>query len=319
MPKRIGLKTLSNIRSGVALRVISGGLSLLSIIFIAIIITEKADDIKNVDVKNWEYILYGSLLYALSLFVSSLCFPHILRALQRGVRTAPMVIIGLVSQIGKYVPGNVAQYLGRGAMSKALGVPLRETGFASLIELAFALVSGIAIAFLTLSYDVRVTQLLDDYENVSALGVILSVLPIMLLAIWLSHAKISIANILQIFGLVFVSQIIVGLSFYVVLRSLGGEIPPMAAIGIFVAAWIIGFSAPGAPAGIGLRELAMVALLSLFADAAFAITVSLIHRTMTIVVDAIVAAAGVTYLSTRNQHSSSVGSPDRDKVIDDES
>lgn len=319
IPKRSGLINLSKIQNSLAIRVVSSGLSLLSILFIIIIVTEKADGINNVEVKSWFYILIGSVIYALSLLASSLCFPHILRALRRDVKTAPMAIIGLVSQIGKYVPGNVAQYLGRGAMSKALGVPLRETGFASFIELGFALVSGLIIAILTLLYDPRVTSMLSDYTNVSVFGFFISVFPLVLLAIWLSRTKISITRILKIFGLVFFSQILAGLSFYAIVLSLGSSIPPMAAVGVFVAAWIIGFSALGAPAGIGLRELTIVALLSLFADVGVAVTVSLIHRFMTIVVDAIVAATGAAFLSIRNPHLLSMGSSNRHQVVDDDS
>jgi uncharacterized membrane protein YbhN (UPF0104 family) len=61
---------------------------------------------------------------------------------------------------------------------------------------------------------------------------------------------------------------------------------------IFAAAWLVGFVTPGAPAGIGVREAALVALLSPITGNEIGLAAAALSRIMSVVGDAVVTLIG---------------------------
>ena len=67
-------------------------------------------------------------------------------------------------------------------------------------------------------------------------------------------------------------------------------VDPVALIGIVTAAWLIGFILPGAPGGIGVRDVVLVSGLSTLGLAPeTSVTLALSHRIMTVIGDCILA------------------------------
>ena len=63
------------------------------------------------------------------------------------------------------------------------------------------------------------------------------------------------------------------------------------AVGAFAAAWFVGFVVAPIPAGLGLRELVLLAILRSGVDGELVLTASAYHRVISLAVEAIVAVA----------------------------
>ena len=88
-----------------------------------------------------------------------------------------------------------------------------------------------------------------------------------------------------------------GLMTYVLMRQLSGDSRGtlLVSVGGYALAWVVGFVAVFAPAGAGVREAIMVAVLSTHTTADVALTVALVTRALGVVSDVVtgVAAAGL--------------------------
>src|SRR4051812_12508042 len=89
----------------------------------------------------------GALAVSLCVAVASaLIWVRILRRF--AVSPSPALAgVFLQAQLGKYVPGAIWQYAGRGALAKAQGVPVRTVSRSLPIELLASLYAGAAFSF----------------------------------------------------------------------------------------------------------------------------------------------------------------------------
>src|SRR5258707_2382990 len=93
-----------------------------------------------------------------------------------------------------------------------------------------------------------------------------------------------------------------GLVIYVLLRQLAGHPQGtlLVSVGSYSLSWAVGFLAVFAPAGAGVREAVMVAVLSTQTTIAFAaLGVALVARAIGVVSDAVVGAAAVALVGRR--------------------
>ena len=229
-------------------------------------------------------IALALVFYVVGVMVSALAWRQLLLGMD--TRNSWTELCGIVSstQIGKYLPGNVAHHLGRGALSMGRGigaVPLVTTGLAevALLALASVTVGGIA---LMLSGRLGVLGGLGDL-GIVGLVILAAVLALIGLAI-LRHAgpllisrfaprlagRPEIATlpgagpIIRAFTLYSLVYLIFGAGIVLMSRMLlpGVEQDGWLLLAAFSLAWIIGFATPGAPGGIGVREAVMLLLLS---------------------------------------------------------
>ncbi len=221
------------------------------------------------------------------------------------LRTA--LAIGLVVQIGKYLPGNVAHYFGRAALAKQHKVSFTQSGLSTIVEFGAALSAALLVAF--------TATLLDHSIWVGA--PIISILPagmfwplVILALATVTGAAIfafrrspeirellSIAFWIAPIGWLIISFLLAGFSFYALAVAFSGawSIPIIPAIAIYAIAWAAGFLIPGAPAGLGVREVILLALLTPIIGVAAAVLLSLFHRLLSAMVDLIVAGLATTF------------------------
>lgn len=161
-----------------------------------------------------------------------------------------------LSQIVKYVPGNIFQFVGRQALGVASGVNgwvlVRSTAWEiGLISVAGALFSIILI------------DLYLDFFSRTAAGSAFLLLAAALVA-FLSRfvdSRVSAAFAKQVLFLA-----VSGLVFFACLLVVSGgmtvnvTIAPTV-VGAFVLGWLAGLLTPGAPAGLGIREAVLILLL----------------------------------------------------------
>lgn len=161
-----------------------------------------------------------------------------------------------VSQINKYIPGNVFHLAGRQALCMSAGMAARPLAKSALWELCM-------LAVLGLLYGVLATPLaLPRMPAIAAAGLWASLLYCgyavlrRLDAKPLARALGWQAAFLLISGAVFVAVL--------QLNSHGSQVPystlPVIC-GAYVLAWLAGLVTPGAPAGVGVREAVLLLLL----------------------------------------------------------
>lgn len=218
------------------------------------------------------------LLYSLLIPVTSLAWTWLLRGLNTHASFSITAPILATTQFGKYLPGNVAHHLGRVviAQNHGLGLPATITSIAYetlLTVLACAHLS--ALTFLWMP-PVELNDFpLAPYRGPLILAVSAGAIAAMLAAPHLAGliARLRTRRLPRMelppvhpgwwtaFGcylLYVLNFTLVGVGLWLLSRALGAtdgtNLSPILFIGAFASSWILGFLAPGAPAGLGVRE-----------------------------------------------------------------
>lgn len=274
-------------------------LLILSFVYVGASIVRNWGSIEQARLHSIPWLLTAVATYAISHVSTGLSWPLAVRQVGHRLSIRDGLRIGLVAQIGKYMPGNIAHYAGRGILAKRLGIPLRASGIATVIELGSALTAAMLLAAAGLLLDPRPLAWLPPIStsSVAILGAVAIVLAA--LAAWLvrrgSHPAWLAAPTLCLSA----SFCLSSLSLFALAQALGfAPVPVAVAIGAFPLAWAAGFVVPGAPAGIGVREATLLALLSPIMGTGPAVTLALTHRLLTAIVDAIAALTGYGWLAS---------------------
>lgn len=206
----------------------------------------------------------------------------------------------MVANLGRYVPGKVWQIAGLVALARNRGVS------GATATAAAVLVQGISLAAATL---MGLTSLWTVIENetwrwalpvVVVGGVGLSLTPPVFRAVtgtWFRLAKTEAPDGLspsRAFGWLILglgTWVLYGAAFWVLVESLGLEVAALPTASAFAAAYVLGYVMVFAPAGIGVREGFLVALMAPQVGAGVAGAVAVIARLWTTVVEVVPAAA----------------------------
>ncbi len=216
-----------------------------------------------------------------------------------------------MTQIAKYIPGNVAHLVGRGLYLRSSSLSDGQIVKATLVELG-AIPAGAVTVIALLGSIGLLSPLLPWLPSwlwvLLAPGLALGVLAALVLAPRLGLVPQSSTSGLLVIGtLSTVFMALLGLTFAAVFGLLANaSIAPLA--GAAVIAWLVGYLTPGAPGGLGTREAALVALLwSLNQEDAVLIAAGL-FRIVTTLGDVLLFLGGWVVFSggaTRDEASSS--------------
>jgi uncharacterized membrane protein YbhN (UPF0104 family) len=200
------------------------------------------------------------------------------------------------SNLGRYLPGKVWQFLGMVYMLEKRGVPPRKSFSTAILAQSFSVISGLLIAFLFLG----VNLYSQFFARSPLLVVVMVVFGLFVLVIvfhprllnriinWglgiLKREKISLditSKDVIIYILAYsVSWLLFGLAFLVFIKAMAeasfGMYPSLT--GAFAFAFNIGFLALFVPGGIGVREGILVLLLSTLFPVPVATLISLLAR-----------------------------------------
>jgi uncharacterized membrane protein YbhN (UPF0104 family) len=211
----------------------------------------------------------------------------------------------LISQIGKYVPGNVVQYLGRAAMAIKSGAPAKTVGVALVTETAAILLGGLLAVAIALAFAPELAagllQLLPETSRMLWIGIAAAAVLVLLggFARMFSRRlgslpKVKSATLLAIVLLNTIALLLLGLSLHLVIVALSANAVPLSlSVAVFAAAWIAGFATPGAPGGLGVRETVITLGLAPLLGGAVALSVALLHRGASVLGDVISFGLGL--------------------------
>jgi len=269
---------------------------------------------------NWGYSTIGvfiiaTLGIALTAVFIGLMWVLLLRdqAIRLPVRKAVQIVA--ISQIGKYLPGNVGHFAGRAVMGRDAGIPMGVTAGTLLIETAWTLAIGSAFAALAFFF------LLDSKDLISLPSVdapeLVAVTGLLLLAPWLGIQAVNrwaptisarVGGGKPLAAPRLRTALAVSTLMAICFFLLGGVLKLQAEwffhveqaswlelTLLFTAAWLAGYVVPGAPGGIGIREAMMVLLLTPVVGAGAAAGLGISMRLVTVTGDGLAFLAGIVW------------------------
>lgn len=245
------------------------GLSVIGVAYLAMRLWGQADQLlqTNIPATAWWVAGLLGLLYGMSNGLLARAWWELL-CHQRAVADWPRAFrIYGVSQLAKYVPGNMFHLVGRQALGLAQGLPGRALAVAAGWEMVSLAVGACLFAAWLL-------QLLWPGWR-SEFGAMLFCASVLALAAGAGHFGSRQLGRAFVWHLAFLVS--TGGMFVVTFAVLSDQLLPWQAVpalgAAYVLAWLAGLLTPGAPAGLGVREVAVVLLLE---DAYFAPTVLLL-------------------------------------------
>jgi uncharacterized membrane protein YbhN (UPF0104 family) len=229
-------------------------------------------------------MLFAACLYALIIPISGAAWAVLLQRQGEAWPPARLASILAVTQLAKYIPGGVAQPVGRAAMSVQHGMKLRVFTVTVIQESVLTIAASVVVGLgLLLLLPLGITQIPLAYRGMVLAAGVATVLAVFALASgfvwwpqwlckqrWMSQVlkalgpSLGIAATSVAFVGYCLNYLVIGVGIWVVGHALGlgpagGYLLLTAA---FSLAWLLGFVVPGAPAGLGVREGVMALLLA---------------------------------------------------------
>lgn len=239
--------------------------------------------------------LAGSLVAVVAALLGAmLTWRTLLADLGSPLPPRPAAKVFFVGQLGKYIPGAVWPVLAQMEMGRDLGVPRSRSAAAFFLMMPIQLATGLLVTLVTLGWDrygwllLFIPLLLVLLEPKVINGVIGYALrrlkrePL--------DRPLTRRGMLTALGWALAGWLCYGVHLYFVAPQ-GGL---LFAVGAFALSWCLGILTFVVPAGAGVREVAMVAVLAPQLDSGTAIAVALSSRIVIIVGDLICAGlAGI--------------------------
>lgn len=235
---------------------------------------------------RWGAWVWPTLALALIMYVSTYALVTFawglsLKALDHPLNYWDTLRILLLSQFAKYLPGNVGHHVGRVLLAKRKGLPtdavLGSMFLDTLLVLAAALTCSLPSLHLLIQVasDQGSTHMRMAAILIGAFAVFLSVVLLFPVARRiLVHQIRHLSQLVRIKKLPLlctawathcISFMIGGGVLYLLCLTFSNSPHPqhwLEVVGIYAGAWLLGFLIPGAPAGLGVREIVLLLGLS---------------------------------------------------------
>ena len=269
-------------------------------------------------------LLLTVLIYVISTFFSSFPWKKLISIFE--TKKLPWKKVSYVyvkSNLLKYIPGNVFQYVGRNQLAVENQLSHANVLIASLLEILCIIASAIIFSLLICGKSTVHFVRQFGWKSIPLFVVLLLVLCCVGLVLWRKYKqklqeymRLQLARfklpctwgtmllIIIFYLLIFTLQ---SIAFYAVLNICAPNSLPIESMqvvmGAYVLSWLIGYITPGSPGGLGVREIVLLGMLSQSAILEDSITFSLIvMRAANIVGDVlayifttIIARVGIHY------------------------
>ena len=266
----------------------------------------------------------GALLVLLGMQFSNLrAWQVLLAGLGSPLRTTVVGRIYFIGQLGKYLPGSVWPILAQMELGAAHRVPRARSATTAVLAMMIGLLTGLVTALVTLPFTAHSGQYGWAFLAAPVLIACLHpklLNPLLRLAFRLARRQaleepLSGRVLVHAIAWSFAAWGFNGLQIWLLSVRLGA--PPgqaaLLSIGGYAFAWCVGFLVIFASAGIGIREVLLVAFLTPMLGTGPATAVALVSRVVTTVSDLLVAGAAA-YRRPRLTRQSVEAIPDPDPV-----
>ena len=291
-----------------AIRVARIAVALVAVALLAVSIARQWDAVLDALRRlGWGWFGLSLAAVLVGLLFTNFAWRTVMADLGSPLPLAPGLRVFFVAQVGKYLPGAVWPYVAQMELGRTLGVPRRRSALGGLLFVALHAATGLLVASALLPF--ADSDAAGKYWWLLALTpVLLVVLHPRVLSPLLNRAfrllrkppleqPLTLGNTLRACGFLLVTWACYGASLYALAGPLGldGGGAFLLATGGYALAWTAGVLILGVvPAGIGVREVVLAAVLLPVLPTGVATTVVAASRVVQTLGDALWAlAAGV--------------------------
>ncbi len=246
------------------------------------------------------YIIFFVVIIGLFYFIAPFIWDLSLRLVGQKLKYGKILKVWHSAQLVRYIPGNVAFVLGRTEVGKKEGIPRTKNLIATSLELSLIVIACLTIFLAYIIFSATSTSYFIFI--LIPLGLIILhpkiFIPIINFGLKIIkrpkiESKIKYSKILILFIIVLVIQLIEGIAYAFLLKSIFNYnltiISLLKFAAIYEGAWVIGFLSFLTPSGIGVREAALSLLLEPYMPLGIAIIFSIFARICCIIIEVIIA------------------------------
>ena len=237
-----------------------------------------------------------------------------------GVLIAPATVLDVYcsANMYKYIPSGVFTVLGRNKLAVDNDELLHgKVAIATLLEGVFFVFAAVIVA-LCFSFDHAVTQLRQIEATPVIIAILAGIIITAAIVVYLKRKRLAkYLNITEKIGvlrpLVLVKRMGVALflastwggAFLLSLSMMGQTITMYIAfvvIGLFCLSWLVGFFVPVAPAGLGVREAALLMFMGGVVGENYLLLALMAHRMVNVLADVIAYCFAMWYAKIKTGH-----------------
>ncbi|MEO0246757.1 MAG: lysylphosphatidylglycerol synthase domain-containing protein [candidate division WOR-3 bacterium] len=216
-------------------------------------------------------LVAGIIILSLVIICYPFLWKFILGSFGYGIKSRTAVISWIYSNIGKYMPGKVWQFIGRTALTKKVKPEI--TLFTVFLEVAISFSAAVMVFFLRfmvvknmpilwLVYAAFLFLILLLVQHPKVVSFVLRVFAkLRKQEFCVSSMKLSIKNSIMLFFAYFVLWVFTGFSFWIMIQGSKINVGLLDAVTTYPISWILGYLFLIAPAGLGVREGVLMSLL----------------------------------------------------------
>lgn len=291
------------------IKILGNILMLITILFIIRLLFKMDINYKDIVKKeNIKWLIF--LIFAYSFYLTFTCLPW--KILIEYISETKLNILKVYcvyskSNLLKYIPGNIFQYIGRNVLAIEANIKHQDVALATIFDIGIPLISGLIFSFLCLrkyaaeqffKYGINT---LEKYQIFIYIFIFIAIILIFV------FRKIIIDNIKQYKKLVtfkFLLKLVYciilynlfSLSYaiiYLILLKTVFNISIttniiLVLMGSTIFSWVMGFIVPGAPGGLGIREVIMFAVAGNILPQNIIVISMVVFRVITVISDIVV-------------------------------
>lgn len=304
----------SNKNLKLILKAIGYVITIASFIYIINQILALKFDVLN-HLKSFRFFFYltaFSFLYTTIIFIAALNWKIIIRFFANTVIPFKIILqVYLKSNIAKYLPGNVMHYAGRNYLGSKFGMKHSDIAISSVFEIVLVIITTGILTSINLFTNIIALpkELTSNIKlNHEIIFFILGVILIITCMLLIRKRNLIIRTISRLFSINFITLLaktiilvsftfifggLILVSIYIFIFDIVFSLKDfIATINIFIISWFLGYITPGAPGGIGVRETALILMLSPILGKESTLMASIILRLVTTISDVIAFLLG---------------------------
>lgn len=281
------------------IRVTSYILVMISLYFIANIVIENYENIAHFEINITNLLILFLLLIINSIIyvLFSLSWLALLRGRYENFHFIHSFRIIALSQIGKYLPGNVGHFVGRFYLAKE-HISKQDITYTIFVEQIMLVAASLLIGSFYVYY-------FDISKYISFNGIAFGLFVLICMAVLVplflrfirkkvDMLKLDMLTISKVFFLFCAMVFGGGLTIYVLTLIVSplSDVGYIQCVSGFAISFLVGFVVPGAPGGIGVREYSFVLLFTPFLGELYALQIIIMYRFVTIGADLLVFGIG---------------------------
>ncbi|MCL2188341.1 MAG: hypothetical protein FWC16_04675 [Defluviitaleaceae bacterium] len=234
------------------------------------------------------------------------------------VKTTLAMVVYTMSNVYKYIPGGVMYVLGRNKIAvDTEDLSHAKVAVATVLEGASIAIAAVTIA-IVFSFE-HSMYYIRQMENLAVIGVIVLIviwaaIPIIyrfrhkINAQWRdikdSSNKLRPSLLLVRLCVAFVLMFLWAFTFLATLMLLGQEMTlglGITVMGLYMLSWVAGFLTPGAPSGLGVREVVMLMFMGGALNEGILISAMVMHRMLTVIGDLSAYGIALAYAGAKKR------------------